>query len=437
MTAVVMAAATLAPESAAQAGTWSVKASLSGPIAGHAAAVAGGKLYVTGGFTGTSTCTEVATVSAYDVTSNSWTPRAPLPASRAQHAAATINGIVYVVGGLTSCGSVALTSLTAYDPATNTWTARAPMPTARGSLAVGVVDGILYAVGGLFYVGVNGFVTNAVEAYNPATNTWSTKASLPTARYALRAGVVNGVLYAIGGSFINGTLVATVEAYDPGTNTWSTKASMPLPKAYGMAVETIDNIMFVAGGTSTGSPDGTVLEYNAATNSWATNTAMITPRVNLAGGLLNGALHTVGGQNGAGVPQPTHEAFTPGSPWTNLGFALAGVNGNPMLAGTGPLKTGSSGTLTLSNAAGPGALAVMFASLSSAPAPFKGGTLVPVPIASQITLLTAGSPGSIPLSWSSWPAGLSGQSLYLQYAIADAGAVNGVALSNALRANVP
>ncbi len=126
-----------------------------------------------------------------------------------------------------------------------------------------------------------------------------------------------------------------------------------------------------------------------------------------------------------------------GSPWTNLGFALPGVNGNPSLVGTGPLTTGSAGTLTLSNAAGPGATAILFVSLSSTPAPFKGGTLVPVPILLQLTLFTAGNPGSIPLGWASWPSGLSGQSLYFQYAIADAGAVNGVALSNALRANVP
>ena len=45
--------------------------------------------------------------------------------------------------------------------------------------------------------------------------------------------------------------------------------------------------------------------------------------------------------------------------------------------------------------------------------------------------------GSLPLAWPTWPGGLSGLSLYFQYAIQDAGAVCGVALSNALRADVP
>ncbi len=124
-----------------------------------------------------------------------------------------------------------------------------------------------------------------------------------------------------------------------------------------------------------------------------------------------------------------------GSPWTDLGSALAGVSGNPSLVGTGPLTTGSAGTLSLTNGA-PSALSILFISLSSTPAPFKCGTLVPVPILTQLSLFTNGA-GAIPLGWAAWPAGLSGASLYFQYGIADGAAVCGVALSNALRANVP
>jgi hypothetical protein len=55
---------------------------------------------------------------------------------------------------------------------------------------------------------------------------------------------------------------------------------------------------------------------------------------------------------------------------------------------------------------------------------------------SKFSLFTNGA-GAIPLQWPSWPGGLSGVSLYFQYAILDAGAVCGVAFSNALRAEVP
>ncbi len=39
-----------------------------------------------------------------------------------------------------------------------------------------------------------------LEVYNPATNTWATKANVPTARTLLAAGAVNGILYAVGGA---------------------------------------------------------------------------------------------------------------------------------------------------------------------------------------------------------------------------------------------
>jgi len=122
-------------------------------------------------------------------------------------------------------------------------------------------------------------------------------------------------------------------------------------------------------------------------------------------------------------------------PWTDLGSGLAGMAGIPALTGTGPLTTGSAGSLALSNAA-PSAICALFVSISSTPASFKCGTLVPVPVAIQLTLVTNGA-GGLPLSWSSWPSGLSGASLYFQYAVADAAAACGTSLSNALRANVP
>ena len=61
---------------------------------------------------------------------------------------------------------------------------------------------------------------------------------------------------------------------------------------------------------------------------------------------------------------------------------------------------------------------------------------MPVPVALQIPLFTNGA-GQLPLGWAAWPGGLAGLSLHFQYAIQDADAVCGVALSNALRADVP
>src|SRR6185312_8864820 len=74
-----------------------------------------------------------------------------------------------------------------------------------------VVNGFLYAVGGYNGNFVNLFLST-VEAYDPRGNTWTVEAPMPTASAGLGAGVVNGVLYGIGG-FASGNTLATNQAF--------------------------------------------------------------------------------------------------------------------------------------------------------------------------------------------------------------------------------
>lgn len=117
------------------------------------------------------------------------------------------------------------------------------MPTPRSGLGVAVVNGILYAVGGSSWSG-------EVQAYDPATNTWTTKASIPTKRAGLGTGVVNGLIYAVGGVPIPGDtqgFLSTVEAYDPITNKWTTNAKMPTPRTE-LGVGVLGNTLYAIGG---------------------------------------------------------------------------------------------------------------------------------------------------------------------------------------------
>jgi N-acetylneuraminic acid mutarotase len=101
-----------------------------------------------------------------------------------------------------------------YDPATDTWTPKADMPTARTYLSTSVVNGRVYAIGGRTS-NRNAFST--VEEYDPATDTWTPKAGMPTERLRMTTSVANGKIYAIGGSGNRGgpDAIATVEEYDP------------------------------------------------------------------------------------------------------------------------------------------------------------------------------------------------------------------------------
>jgi hypothetical protein len=64
-----------------------------------------------------------------------------------------------------------------------------------------------------------------------------------------------------------------------------------------------------------------------------------------------------------------------GAAWADLGHALAGLNGDPQLSGTGTLAGGSAGTLDLGNAR-PNTLAFLFVGFVNGVAPFKQGILV-------------------------------------------------------------
>jgi endonuclease I len=119
------------------------------------------------------------------------------------------------------------------------------------------------------------------------------------------------------------------------------------------------------------------------------------------------------------------------TPWTDLGFALAGVSGEPTLEGLGVFASDTTYTITLGNAA-PSALTVLFIALSVTPVPFKGGNLVPFPILQSVTLGTSAA-GGVELEGVLPPGLPAGVDIVLQYWVADVAAIAGASASNGLK----
>jgi len=113
------------------------------------------------------------------------------------------------------------------------------------------------------------------------------------------------------------------------------------------------------------------------------------------------------------------------------GSALPGAAGRPRLEGEGELAAGQRYALHLTGAA-PQAHALLYLSTTAAPAHFMGGTLLPGPILRVVAGVTDAH-GSLHVSGTLPPHLPPHSQLWLQWAIADAGAPLGVALSNALR----
>jgi len=146
----------------------------------------------------------------------------------------------------------------------NFWTSGAAMPTGVQFSMAGVINGLIYVVGGA----TSTAVVADNQIYNPATNTWSTGAAMPVTTCDGAVAVVSNILYIFGGSNDGKTVTNAVWAYNPKTNTWSSKAAMPTARSSnGAAVE--NGIIYVIGGTDGHSGRlNNVDRYNPATNSW-------------------------------------------------------------------------------------------------------------------------------------------------------------------------
>jgi hypothetical protein len=154
----------------------------------------GGKLYVIGGadssFAGT------ATVYEYDPSRPAgirWQQRASMSYPRTYLAAATImsgaTGLIYAAGGMPGA-PYDLNVLEAYNPSTNSWTTRAPMSTGRAGLAlVGVDAGVTGGCGGYLYAIGGGWQSQTAtgERYDPATNSWRPISGISSPRRTLGA----------------------------------------------------------------------------------------------------------------------------------------------------------------------------------------------------------------------------------------------------------
>jgi hypothetical protein len=90
-----------------------------------------------------------------------------------------------------------------------------------------------------------------VEAYDPATDTWTWKADMPTPRYGLDTVVVDSKIYAIGGWYHSedGPIYSTVEVYDPVTDTWTKGVDIPVTTA-GLSASVVDGKIYVMGGAT-------------------------------------------------------------------------------------------------------------------------------------------------------------------------------------------
>ncbi len=254
----------------------------SNPVAVHHAAgtAIGNRMYVFGGFrnpdSGKVAWFPENKAWMFDLDKQTWTRLPDMPTARGALAVtAAPDGKIYVVGGaripdnakidaLTPGGPVELLgTIEVFDTKTQTWSSRRPMPTPRNHMDASYVDGKIYVIGGR--VGScfsGGWSTNIFmnEAYDIATDSWATRAPIPTPRSGTASAVLDGRISVLGGEgWLDdfGGVFRTHEIYDPKANVWTRAARMSVPR-HGFAVAAIGHKIYAVSGVNNAGGAGTL-----------------------------------------------------------------------------------------------------------------------------------------------------------------------------------
>jgi N-acetylneuraminic acid mutarotase len=249
-----------------------------------------------------------------------WTPRASIPGGgRLEAAVAAVDGRIVLVGGFDRELDI-VARVDAYDPASDTWSAwpALPLPLTHANAVAGA-DGTLYVLGGLEGVDFAG----SAHAFrlDAGAAAWTALADLPAGDERGASGVAaldDGRVVLAGGSD-GATTLASVLVYDPGADVWARLAELPSPRSHPVAAS-IDGTLYVVGGLA--QVDGTdpldqVLALGGD-GGWSVRAPMPTARGGCASGVLAGHLVCAGGETATDVVKAT-EAYDPASDtWATL-----------------------------------------------------------------------------------------------------------------------
>lgn len=200
-------------------------------------------------------------------------------------------GTLYAVGGKESSESITR-SVETYNFLEDKWKEATGMIVRRQQLGVGVLDGKVYAVGG----SDGSLRLSSVECFDPTTSFWSFVAPMSTCRSGVGVGVMGGAMYASGG-YDGRSCLNTVERFDLDKNLWSPVAQMSTRRSFpGVAV--FNGKLYIFGGNDGTSFLNVVECYDPHINRWCTLAPLSKPRAGIGVTVLGQQIFVAGGNDG-------------------------------------------------------------------------------------------------------------------------------------------
>jgi N-acetylneuraminic acid mutarotase len=182
--------------------------------------------------------------------------------SRLSATSFAVSGKGYIAGGHT-CGGITLDDVWEYDPVTDAWSQKASLPTVRG-------DAVGFSINNKGYLSCGASVQtlplyNDLWEYDPVLNNWIQKSSLPAdARWSPIAFVINNIAYIGMGKNSQSLGLNDLWSYDPVTDVWQQKMSLPGSGRAQSFAFSVNNYGYIGGGEN----EKDFYEYNSTTNTW-------------------------------------------------------------------------------------------------------------------------------------------------------------------------
>jgi N-acetylneuraminic acid mutarotase len=252
-----------------------------------AAASAGGKLYVIGGFDAAGN--SLRTVWMFDGTA--WKAGPPLPLGLDHTSAASLGAHVYVAGGHTFGRDSAMV----FRLDGGSWIKISPLHHARGGHTLLSLANHLYVLGG------NSAAANVApaEVYNPQTGSWRDLPSMPDPRNHVSGFVFGSNVCAAGG---RSPSTARVDCYDPSSSKWFRFPNLPVPTSGAGATTLADGSVVVLGGQDAQETRlVTQVAWLTTAKTWRAVGAMLVPRHGFELAMFQGRAWACGGGSAPGL----------------------------------------------------------------------------------------------------------------------------------------
>lgn len=222
-----------------------------------------------------------------------WMAAAPYPQVISRYAFARVGEDFHVISGFSGGGNT--DAVNRYNPMTNTWTSLAPIPTKSQAPCAAYYDGKIYVA--------DGNSGNGFQIYDIGTNSWSAGPPRPgvTDSFGAAAAAYIGKVYIVGGQTTGG--ITTTSIYDINSNSWSAGPPAPAPVHFGGYTQ-VNQFLYVVGGWGAAAPTNNInvsMRLDMTNNTWSTGPTWAPARGDFALAAVGTKLFAIGGDLNGGT----------------------------------------------------------------------------------------------------------------------------------------